>query len=80
MRVASSERLEEEFLKDTGRFFQAYGKLIGMYFNVRYLNESRNAKKIMFKEWSRRDTIASTFKEEHVDGSKKWSPRPLCQP
>jgi eukaryotic translation initiation factor 2C len=63
-RVNSPDRLEEEFLKDTGRFFQACGKLLGMFFNVRHLNEIKNAKKIKFQAWSREDAIASQFEEE----------------
>ena len=68
MGLRSPERLEEEFLKDTGRFFQACAKLLGMFFNVCHLDGIKNAKKIKFQGWSKQDAITTQF-EEQIDGS-----------
>src|SRR5436853_456804 len=63
MGVRAQERLEEEFLRDNNRFFQACGKLVGMVFNVRHLDEAKNSRNIKFQGWSSRDAVATQFEE-----------------
>ena len=69
--VPPSANIQAYFLDNPGRFFNACGRLLGIYFNVRHLSDVRNARKIKFQKWSRADAIETVFeREDRATGNK----------
>jgi PAZ domain len=64
--IRSAQGLSQYFLENPGRFFQACGKLLDMYFTVKHLQPHQNAKKIKFSSWATKDARETTF-DEQVD-------------
>jgi hypothetical protein len=62
--LRDKSRLEQEFLGNPDRFFQACGKILGIYFCVKHLTGHMNTKKIKFTGWCRSDANGTTFEEE----------------
>jgi hypothetical protein len=52
--IPPTANIQSYFLDNPGRFFDACGRLVGLFFQVRHLNEFRNARKIKFSKWSLR--------------------------
>jgi hypothetical protein len=67
----SPQNLQQTFLSNPGYFFQACSMLLGCYFNIRHLNQNRNAKKVKFLSWSGQDAHSTIFDERLDDGTKE---------
>jgi hypothetical protein len=62
MSLRSSQGLGQHFLSNPSQFFQACGKLLGIYFNVKHLNDSKNCKKYKFQSWTKEGATGIKFK------------------
>lgn len=70
--IPLGQNIQGYFLENPSRFFEACGRLVGIYFTVRHLSEVRNARKVKLQRWSRGDAIATEFEQEdRVTGGKK---------
>jgi hypothetical protein len=67
MSLRNPRDLSQQFLSNPGQFFQACSKLLGMYFNVRHLNEHKNSKKYKFLSWTKEDALGTKFECSEFD-------------
>jgi hypothetical protein len=69
--ISPNANIQAYFLDNPGRFFEACGRLVGMFFNVRHINDVRNARKVKFQKWSRADAFETVFEKDDPTSGKK---------
>lgn len=67
----SPQNVQKSFIANPSSFFGACNMLLGIYFNVRHLDDNKNNKKMKFMSWSARDAISTTFDEPVKDGTTR---------